>query len=62
MKLIAVVVFGFAVAVMAAASGPLSLEVERGRAYAQRHCATCHAIRANGIEPLCSRTSLQNIA
>jgi cytochrome c len=39
-----------AVAVMAAA--PVSsLEVERGRAYAQRHCATCHAIGLTGLSP-----------
>src|SRR5215467_3068645 len=28
-----------------------SLEIERGRAYAQRHCATCHAIGRIGSSP-----------
>lgn len=51
MKLITVVAFGFSVAVMAAAPGPLSLEVERGRTYAERHCATCHAIGPTGSSP-----------
>jgi mono/diheme cytochrome c family protein len=36
----------------AAAAPPLSSrEIERGRAYAQRHCATCHAIGRTGSSP-----------
>jgi mono/diheme cytochrome c family protein len=51
MKLIIpLVAFFLAVGVMAAA--PVSsLEIERGRAYAQRHCATCHAIGPTGSSP-----------
>ena len=37
--------------VVAAASAALSYEVERGRAFAQRHCATCHAIGPTGESP-----------
>jgi len=36
---------------VAAASAPLSYEIERGRAFAQRHCATCHAIGRTGSSP-----------
>jgi len=39
------------VQVVAAASAPLSYEVERGRVFAQRHCATCHAIGRTGSSP-----------
>jgi cytochrome c len=39
------------VGVMSAGTAPLSLEIERGRAYAQRHCATCHAIGPTGSSP-----------
>jgi mono/diheme cytochrome c family protein len=51
MKLVAsLVAFVVAVGVMSAA--PVSsLEIERGRAYAQRHCATCHAIGLSGQSP-----------
>ena len=34
-----------------AALAPLSREIERGRAFAQRHCATCHAIGPTGPSP-----------
>jgi mono/diheme cytochrome c family protein len=47
--------FGLAVLlgveIAAAVSAPLSYEVERGRAFAQRHCATCHAIGRTGSSP-----------
>ena len=36
---------------VAAASAPLSYEIERGRAFAQRHCSTCHAIGRAGSSP-----------
>ena len=36
---------------VAAVPSPLSYEVERGRAYAERHCATCHAIGRAGSSP-----------
>jgi cytochrome c len=51
MKLVAsALAFVAAVGVMAAA--PVStFEIERGRAYAQRHCATCHAIGRTGQSP-----------
>jgi cytochrome c len=51
MKLVmSLVVFVITVGVMAAA--PVStMEIERGRAYAQRHCATCHAIGRTGSSP-----------
>jgi cytochrome c len=40
----------FAAGVVSAA--PVStMEIERGRAYAQRHCATCHAIGRTGSSP-----------
>ena len=49
-RLTSLIVFVVAVGVMAAA--PISsLEIERGRAYAQRHCATCHAIGLTGSSP-----------
>ena len=51
MKLFSTVVV-FAVALGAASAAPVStLEIERGRAYAQRHCATCHAIGPTGSRP-----------
>ena len=28
-----------------------SLEIERGRAFVQRHCATCHAVGRTGASP-----------
>ena len=34
-----------------AAQSPLSREVERGRAFAQRQCATCHAVGRTGSSP-----------
>src|SRR5262245_28769818 len=34
-----------------AAQVPLSLEIERGRAFAQKNCATCHAIGRTGPSP-----------
>ena len=34
-----------------AASAPSSPEVERGRAFAQRLCATCHAVGHTGASP-----------
>ena len=34
-----------------AAQAPLSQEVERGRAFAQKNCATCHAIGPTGPSP-----------
>jgi len=34
-----------------AASAPLSHEIERGRAFAQRNCATCHAVGRTGTSP-----------
>src|SRR5262245_17825149 len=34
-----------------AAQAPLSLEVERGRAFAQKNCATCHASGPAGSSP-----------
>jgi mono/diheme cytochrome c family protein len=44
--------FAFIAAVAVMAAAPVSsLEVERGRAYAQRHCATCHAIGPMGSSP-----------
>lgn len=47
---LSLVVFIVAVGVMSAA--PVStLEIERGRVYAQRHCATCHAIGPSGSSP-----------
>lgn len=51
MRLVApLVALVVAVGVMSAA--PVStLEIERGRAYAQRHCATCHAIGPMGSSP-----------
>ena len=51
MKLVtSLVLVVVAVGVMSAA--PVStLEIERGRAYAQRHCATCHAIGRTGSSP-----------
>jgi mono/diheme cytochrome c family protein len=36
---------------VSAAPAPLSYEVERGRAYAERHCSTCHAIGRTGSSP-----------
>jgi cytochrome c len=36
---------------VAAASAPSLHEIERGRAFAQRHCATCHAIGRTGSSP-----------
>jgi len=39
------------VQIVAAASAPLSYEIERGRAFAQRHCAMCHAIGRTGSSP-----------
>lgn len=44
-------IFLLALATASAATGQLSREIERGRAYAQRHCATCHAIRRTGSSP-----------
>jgi mono/diheme cytochrome c family protein len=48
-----------AIAVVVGLSSPLfagtpptsTLEIERGRAYAQRHCATCHAVGRTGTSP-----------
>ena len=34
-----------------AAEGLSPHEIERGRAFAQRHCATCHAIGPTGSSP-----------
>ena len=34
-----------------AAQPPLSQEIQRGRAFAQRHCSTCHAIGPSGASP-----------
>ena len=33
------------------AQTPSLQEIERGRAFAQRHCATCHAIGRTGLSP-----------
>jgi cytochrome c len=51
MKLVAfLIAVGVTVGIVSAA--PVStLEIERGRAYAQRHCATCHAIGPTGASP-----------
>ena len=45
-----------AIAILAAyaaseASPRSSQEIERGRAFAQRHCATCHAVGRTGTSP-----------
>jgi mono/diheme cytochrome c family protein len=51
MKLVTSVV-AFVVAASVVSAAPVStLEIERGRAYAQRHCATCHAIGRTGSSP-----------
>lgn len=34
-----------------AASSQLSRDVQRGRAFAERHCATCHAVGPTGPSP-----------
>jgi len=36
---------------VSAASAPSSPEIERGRAFAQRHCGTCHAVGHSGASP-----------
>lgn len=36
---------------VSAAAAPLSYEVERGRAFAERHCSTCHAVGRTGSSP-----------
>src|SRR5512145_1099568 len=33
------------------AQAPLSQEIERGRAFAQKNCAMCHAIGPTGLSP-----------
>ena len=37
-----------------AAAAELSQEVQRGRAIAERHCATCHAVGRSGPSPYAS--------
>src|SRR5688572_21297232 len=37
-----------------AASAELSQDVQRGRAIAERHCATCHAVGRTGTSPYAS--------
>jgi cytochrome c len=36
---------------VSAAQVPLSRDIERGRAFAQKNCATCHAIGPTGLSP-----------
>jgi mono/diheme cytochrome c family protein len=51
MKL-ATLLIGLALAAGVVQAAPVStMEIERGRAYAQRHCATCHAIGRTGSSP-----------
>jgi mono/diheme cytochrome c family protein len=51
MKL-ATLLIGVALAAGVVQAAPVStMEIERGRAYAQRHCATCHAIGRTGSSP-----------
>src|SRR5262245_34281569 len=51
MKFVAVFT-GVILAVGAVHAGPVSTkEIERGHAYAQLHCATCHAIGRTGSSP-----------
>jgi mono/diheme cytochrome c family protein len=51
MKLVAFLVGVVLVAGVVSAAPVSTLEIERGRAYAERHCATCHAIGRTGASP-----------
>lgn len=51
LRMAALVVAVVAAQAVSAASVPSSREIERGRAFAQRHCATCHAIGHTGASP-----------